>query len=78
MKFERLTNMSYEEAVRKNQSSIYIRLALFEDAIEKDQLIYVDNLKAKLKDIEVELQSAKQNNADKLDMLRWLRHKIKL
>ena len=78
MKFERLTNMSYEEAVRKNQSSIYIRLALFEDAIEKDQLIYADNLKAKLKSVETELQNAKQNNADKLDMLRWLRQKIKL
>ena len=78
MKFERLTNMSYEEAVRKNQSPIYIRLALFEDAIEKDQLIYVDNLKAKLKSVETELQSAKQNNADKLDTLRWLRQKIKV
>ena len=78
MKFERLTNMSYEEAVRKNQSPIYIRLALFEDAIEKDQLIYVDNLRAKLTSVETELQNAKQNNADKLDMLRWLRQKIKV
>lgn len=78
MKFERLTNMSYEEAVRKNQSQIYIRLALFEDAIEKDHLIYADNLKAKLKSVETELQSAKQNNADKLEMLKWLRQKIKV
>lgn len=78
MKFERLTNMSYEEAVRKNQSSIYIRLALFEDAIEKDQLIYVDNLKAKLKSVETELLAQNKNNADKLEMLKWLRQKIKL
>lgn len=78
MKFERLTNMSYEEAVRKNQSPIYIRLALFEDAIEKDQLIYVDNLKAKLKSVETELLAQNKNNADKLEMLKWLRQKIKL
>lgn len=46
MKYSRLTNMSYAQAVKTNQSLEYQRLALLEDAIENEQLIYIDEIKS--------------------------------
>lgn len=80
MKFDRLTKMSYEEAVKTKQSPEYIRLALYEDSIENKFLLSYDSI---MNAIEKKLQDHLKDatwetvDTDLIIALRWLRKNLK-
>lgn len=80
MKFDRFTKMSYEEAVKTNQSPEYIRLALYEDCIENNTLLSYDSIiNAIAKKLRDSLKDSTWETVDTdlIIVLRWLKKNLK-
>lgn len=69
MSYDRLTSISYEEAVKRKLSPEYQRLALLEDAIQTNKLVYTDTLIDRLNSAKIYAES--KNSSEEVAALLY-------